>query len=161
MRPYIIVSLISLRNGWHRKRPVDSPWFNGWIDVATQWRWPGPTRTLRQLLQLATKLHSRRVAGSSSVPPGLARQLAQAGWGDGIPGLLGKGCFGVCFLEEYYYIYIYLSQILGKKIQKKGQQKLIQILNSSNQYLKDLYYLGGGLKHFLFTPLPGEMIQFD
>ena len=22
-------------------------------------------------------------------------------------------------------------------------------------------YLGGGLKHFLFTPLPGEMIQFD
>ncbi len=21
--------------------------------------------------------------------------------------------------------------------------------------------LGGGLKHFLFTPLPGEMIQFD
>ena len=21
--------------------------------------------------------------------------------------------------------------------------------------------LGGGLKHFLFSPLPGEMIQFD
>lgn len=35
------------------------------------------SRTLRQLLQLATKLHSRRMAGSSSVPPGLARQLAQ------------------------------------------------------------------------------------
>ena len=22
-------------------------------------------------------------------------------------------------------------------------------------------YLGGGFKHFLFSPLPGEMIQFD
>ena len=27
--------------------------------------------------------------------------------------------------------------------------------------VKQTYYLGGGLKHFLFTPLPGEMIQFD
>ena len=22
-------------------------------------------------------------------------------------------------------------------------------------------FLGGGFKHFLFSPLPGEMIQFD
>ena len=26
---------------------------------------------------------------------------------------------------------------------------------------KGVGYLGGGFKHFLFSPLPGEMIQFD
>ncbi len=25
----------------------------------------------------------------------------------------------------------------------------------------DIIYLGGGFKHFLFSLLPGEMIQFD
>ncbi len=25
----------------------------------------------------------------------------------------------------------------------------------------EMGYLGGGFKHFLFSPLPGEMIQFD
>ena len=67
---------------------------------------PPVARTLRQLLQLATKLHSRRMAGSSSVPPGLARQLAQAmgdgWWVIGVPGLLGKGWFGVFFWTNLY-----------------------------------------------------------
>ena len=32
----------------------------------------------------------------------------------------------------------------------------------SNQRVVSTYhYLGGGFKYFLFSPLPGEMIQFD
>ena len=32
-----------------------------------------------------------------------------------------------------------------------------QVLNLVSIYI----YLGGGLKYFLFSPLPGEMIHFD
>ncbi len=34
------------------------------------------------------------------------------------------------------------------------------ILEEMIQFDDDIF-LGGGLKHFLFTPLPGEMIQFE
>ena len=36
-------------------------------------------------------------------------------------------------------------------------------INSSElgDSIGDIRWLGGGFKHFLFSPLPGEMIQFD
>ena len=35
-------------------------------------------------------------------------------------------------------------------------------MDSWMMYTFDVYvYLGGGFKYFLFSPLPGEMIQFD
>lgn len=93
---------------------------------------PPVARTLRQLLQLATKLHSRRMAGSSSVPPGLARQLAQAmgdgWWVIGVPGLLGKGCFfGVFFGGICMYSKLFVS-IRKTYTRKRHQQFFSQIL---------------------------------
>ena len=36
-----------------------------------------------------------------------------------------------------------------------------QYMGVASHLLSRWYILGGGFKYFLFSPLPGEMIQFD
>ena len=49
-----------------------------------------------------------------------------------------------------------------KKTEKRGASKLWRGENQLDWLMiKATYDLGGGFKDSLFSPLPGEMIQFD
>ena len=73
--------------------------------------------------------------------------------------LLGmKHCYIICI-----YIYTYICCIWRFKAQLELDIELPDFgsLQGLEHCLIFQYVLGGGFKHFLFLPLPGEMIQFD